>query len=178
MAPNTVPRNGFLLLLLITSAALQVQAKPTRSKGTHISFYMHDLVSGKHSTGLAVAGSNGSNSNVLSFGTVTVLDHKLTERFHPRSEPVGRAQGIYVGSALDGQSLHFVFSVVFTNRKYNGSTLEIQGADRLALTKREVSVVSGTGAFRFCRGYAVIERASFDPVTLNAVLKFDVTIRN
>ncbi|RWR96124.1 dirigent protein 11-like protein [Cinnamomum micranthum f. kanehirae] len=176
MAPNTIARNGFLLLLLFTLGTLQAQAM--KPKETHMSFYMHDLVGGRVTTGLAVAGTNGSKSNVLSFGTVTVLDNKLTERFHPRSSQVGRAQGIYVGSALNGQSLHFVFSIIFTNRRYNGSTLEIQGADRLELSKREVSVVSGTGLFRFARGFAVIERAFFDPVTLNAVLKFDVTLRH
>ncbi|KAJ8633210.1 hypothetical protein MRB53_026546 [Persea americana] len=43
---------------------------------------------------------------------------------------------------------------VFTNEKYNGSTIEIQGADRFFLKQREVSVVSGTGYFRFAQGFA------------------------
>ncbi|KAF3789426.1 hypothetical protein EJ110_NYTH18025 [Nymphaea thermarum] len=52
---------------------------------------------------------------------------------------------------------------------------EIQGADRYLQQKREVSVVSGTGEFRYARGYAVLETVELDAP--NAVIKFNLTIR-
>ncbi|XP_077252028.1 dirigent protein 11-like [Tasmannia lanceolata] len=85
----------------------------------------------------------------------------------------------YNGSTLeiqDSTDFHLAFLVVFTNEKYNGSTLEIQGSDRFMLKQREVSVVSGTGVFRFARGYAILETVKLDLGQLNAVIKFNVTV--
>ncbi|KAJ8633223.1 hypothetical protein MRB53_026559 [Persea americana] len=95
-----------------------------------------------------------------------------------RSKQIGRAQGIYVNSALDASDLHLLFSIVFTNEKYNGSTIEIQGADRFFLKQREVSVVSRTGCIRFAKGFAVLETVYLDLANLNAVIRFNVTIHH
>ena len=46
----------------------------------------------------------------------------------------------------------YLMSLVFTNKEYNSSTLEIQGVDRFYQKYREVSVVLGTGIFRLARG--------------------------
>ncbi|XP_068666679.1 dirigent protein 1-like [Aristolochia californica] len=105
-----------------------------------------------------------------------VTDDAPTEGPERHSKEVGRAHGIYVNSALDASDLHFLFSAVFTNKKYNGSALEIQGADRFYLKQREVSVVYGTGAFRFARGFVVLETVYLHLPGLDAVIKFNVAV--
>ncbi|KAF8365043.1 hypothetical protein HHK36_032953 [Tetracentron sinense] len=59
---------------------------------------------------------------------------------------------------------------------YNGSTLEIQGADLFFLKYREVSVVSGTGKFRFARGYALLDTAFIDIPNSNAIVRWNLTV--
>ena len=77
---------------------------------------------------------------------------------------------------MDGTDVHLFFSNIFTNAEYNGSTLEIQGADRFSLNHREVSVVSGTRAFRFVKGNVVLTTVFFrNP---NAVVQCNATIRH
>ncbi|KAL5990101.1 hypothetical protein ACLOJK_010998 [Asimina triloba] len=139
--------------------------------------YLQDWIAGPNATGATVAGLGGRNSGVLSFGSITVIDHALTEGVDRQSKQVGRAQGMYVGVELGGNNLVFLFSILFTDGPYNGSTLEVQGLNVFLLRRRELSVVSGTGAFRFAKGHLLSERAFFDPINFNAVLSFNVTVR-
>ncbi|KAG9447597.1 hypothetical protein H6P81_013725 [Aristolochia fimbriata] len=181
MASITFRSTAWLMSTLVAMLALlaSTQASSTKYrklKETNLVFYMQDYETGKNVTAVPIAGVNGTHSSVLNFGTVLVTDDALTEGIDRNSKQVGRAQGIYVNSALDGSDLHLLFSAVFTNEKYNGSTLEIQGADRFFLKRREVSVVSGTGYFRFARGFAILETAYLDLPTLNAIIKFNVTV--
>eukprot|EP00268_Persea_americana_P032040 TRINITY_DN31358_c0_g1_i1.p1 TRINITY_DN31358_c0_g1~~TRINITY_DN31358_c0_g1_i1.p1 ORF type:complete len:174 (+),score=3.60 TRINITY_DN31358_c0_g1_i1:47-568(+) len=172
MAPATSQRyTSFLLLLL---SAIMVTSE-TLIKETQMTFYLQDWVNGKTATALPVAGRN-KTTKPTDFGTVVVIDDAVTAGPKRSSPQVGRAQGIYVNSMLDGTDDHLIFSIIFTNAEYNGSTLEIQGADRFSLNQREVSVVSGTGAFRFVRGYVVLTTVFFR--NLNAVVQCNVTIRH
>ncbi|XP_002270663.2 dirigent protein 2-like [Vitis vinifera] len=109
---------------------------------------MHDWETGANVTAIPIAGLPKKPWAVGTFATIIPIDDALTETIDRNSAQIGRAQGIYVNSALDGSDLHFLMSVVFTNKQYNGSSLEIQGADRFFNKYREVSVVSGTGMFR------------------------------
>ncbi|KAG5118862.1 hypothetical protein JHK82_033282 [Glycine max] len=42
---------------------------------------------------------------------------------------------------------------------------------------REVSVMSGTGKFRFARGYAVLQTAFYDPNTSRSVIRLTISIQ-
>ena len=115
-----------------------------------------------------------------SFGTVFVTDDPITEAPDPNSAPAGRGRGMYITSALDGSTTHVLISIVFTNRQFSGSTLEIQGSSPQFQKYREVSVVSGTGTgpLRFARGYAIYETVFVDTPIGYSVIKCNVTIRN
>nr|KYP57882.1 hypothetical protein KK1_004164 [Cajanus cajan] len=91
---------------------------------------------------------------------------------------IGRAQGVYVNSQLDGKALYMVFSIVFTHGEFKGSTLEIQGSDIFAMKEREFGVVSGTGYFRFVKGYGIMETEFMDLPNLRATLKLNVTVKH
>lgn len=140
---------------------------------TQLLFYMHDVTLGPNATAIPVAAPLG-NSTVPGFGTVFVIDDALTEGPSPNSRLIGRAQGMYIADSLKDYSLMLLFTVVLKSGEHNGSTISIQGADRIDLPLREVSVVGGTGRFRFARGYAGIMTHSLDATT--AVLKLNVTV--
>eukprot|EP01018_Ginkgo_biloba_P022263 Gb_01333 [translate_table: standard] len=140
---------------------------------THLHFYMHDIVFGPNATSIPVAAPSG-NSSSPGFGTVFVIDDALTAGPSLNSRLIGRAQGMYVADSLNDYSLMLLFTAVLQSGKHNGSTISIQGADRIDLAEREVSVVGGTGRFRFARGYAVIMTHSLD--SSSVVLKFNVTV--
>ncbi|CAN0876582.1 Dirigent protein 11 [Linum grandiflorum] len=79
---------------------------------------------------------------------------------------------------MDGKGLYLVFSVIFTGGEYKGSTLEIQGSDIFSMKEREFGVVSGTGYFRFVKGYGIMETAFMDVANLSAVIKLNVTVKH
>lgn len=81
-------------------------------------------------------------------------------------------------SALDGSNTHVLISIVFTNSKYNGSTLEVQGASRQIDNVREVAVVAGTGKFRYARGYATFETVYLDMSLAYSVIQCNVTVKH
>ena len=99
---------------------------------------MQEWESGANITSIPVAGIPKKPWAILAFGTIFAIDDALTESTDRKSAQVGRAHGIFVTTALDGTDLHLLMSLVFTNKEYNGSTLEIQGADRQFQKYREV----------------------------------------
>ena len=173
MAPTSLTTAMPLLLLLAIPICLE--AKPHKLKQTNMVFYMQDWESGANTTAIMVAGNPKRRWYILEFGTIFATDDALTESIDRNSTQVGRAHGIYVNSALGGSDLHLLMSLVFTNKEYNGSTLQIQGADRFLHKYREVSVVSGTGKFRFARGYATLETVYLDIPGSNAIIRWNVT---
>ncbi|KAF8410712.1 hypothetical protein HHK36_003248 [Tetracentron sinense] len=139
-------------------------------------FYMHDYETGTNISAIPVAGNPLKKWFVLEFGTIIAIDDAATVAIERNSTQIARLQGMYVNSAKDGTDLHWLVSIVFTNKAYNGSTLEIQGANREFQKYREVSVVSGTGLFRFARGYAILETVLLDLDNLNAIVRWNLTV--
>ncbi|KAF8364850.1 hypothetical protein HHK36_033174 [Tetracentron sinense] len=175
MAPSTpVSMAAKLSLLLILVAVLVIGSeaisKGRKLKETKMVFYMHDYETGTNISAIPVAGNPLKKWFILEFGTIIAIDDAATVAIERNSTQIARLQGMYVNSAKDGTDLHWLVSIVFTNKAYNGSTLEIQGANREFQKYREVSVVSGTGLFRFARGYATLETVLLDLDNLNAIV--------
>nr|XP_009783175.1 PREDICTED: dirigent protein 1-like [Nicotiana sylvestris] len=99
---------------------------------------------------------------------MVVVYDPVTEGPDPKSKEIGRAQGMYINSQLDGKGLHLMLSVIFTDGEFKGSTLEIPGADLFAMKEREFSIVSGTG---FTTHF-------IDMPNLIAILKLHVTVKH
>ncbi|RZC09858.1 dirigent protein 22-like [Glycine soja] len=179
MAPSlSTPMKFLALSMFFISIIYQDNAQfPTPNPNqTTMVFYLQDLAAGPNATVVApVAGINGRVWSFTTFGSIFVVDFPVTLSISPTSELVGQAQGLLVASALDGASVNVALSIVFNNLQYNGSTLELQGISRRHENYREVSVVSGTGKFRFARGYAVLETAFFD--ISRSTLRLTITIQ-
>ncbi|KAK0590433.1 hypothetical protein LWI29_027024 [Acer saccharum] len=123
-------------------------------------------------------GNQKKPSSAVEFGTIFAIDDKLTVTSDPNSAPLGRAQGIYVNSAQDSNdpALHLIFSVMFTNKEFNDSTLEIQGADKLFELKNRgfCGVWNWEISARLARGFTVIETAM--PFTRSLLMFFTIDL--
>ncbi|KAK7264713.1 hypothetical protein RJT34_32323 [Clitoria ternatea] len=178
MNPLNLTSNQFFFIFTLTILYVAYTFPRPHPKQTNLVFYVHDHFTGDDSTAATVAGKSGPTSSILHFGTVAIVDDPVTVGSSIDSTLIGRAQGIYVNSQLDGKGLYMVFSVIFTDGEFKGSSLEIQGSDIFTMKEREFGVVSGTGYFRFVKGYGIMETQFMDIANLTATLKLNVTARN
>ncbi|KAI3440879.1 uncharacterized protein J3R85_002906 [Psidium guajava] len=154
MAPNAIPKFATLAILVLLATSSSSEATfnfNQKLKETKLVFYMFDWETGLNITTVPVTGIPGNWWWILGFGTIFAIDDKLTE-FAPVDVACVHQPGV------------------------QWSTLEIQGSDRFYNKYREVSVVSGTGKFRFARGYAFLETLLLDQVNSNAIIRWNVTV--
>ena len=95
---------------------------------SHLHFYFHDSVNGKNPTTVRVAKAATSDKSRTAFGVVSVMDDPLTVRPGRASERVGSAQGIYAAASQTEFGMLMVMNFVFTEGKYNGSTISVLAA--------------------------------------------------
>ncbi|CAM8949688.1 unnamed protein product [Rhodiola kirilowii] len=183
MATFSVSKTALITIFVLILAAIAISSseasKGQKLKKTEMTFYMHDWetpTKEENVTNIIIAGKPKTKWYILTFGSLFAYDDAITTTIDRKSTELGRAHGIYVNTALDGSDLHILVSFLFTNKAYNGSTIEIQGADRLLQPTREVSVVSGTGKFRLARGWASIETVFLDIAQSNAILRWNLTV--
>lgn len=153
---------------------------PGSEKLSHLHFFFHDTLSGKHPTAVRVAQAAVTNTSATLFGAVVLIDDPLTVGPNITSKLVGRAQGIYASAAQDDQidqmGLLMVLNYAFVEGKYNGSCLSILGRNTVFSRVREMPIVGGSGVFRFARGYAQAKTHTFDVKTGNAVVEYNVYV--
>ncbi|KAL7134065.1 hypothetical protein ABFS83_11G002200 [Erythranthe nasuta] len=145
-------------------------------KLSHLHFYFHDIVSGRNPTAFRVAESSVTNSSATGFGFMVMIDDPLTLGPNMTSKIVGRAQGIYASADLNNFGLLMVLNYVFTEGKFNGSTLSILGRNAVSSPVREMPIVGGSGVFRFARGYAQARTHQINFKTGDAVVEYNVYV--
>ncbi|MED6113011.1 hypothetical protein PIB30_067077 [Stylosanthes scabra] len=168
---------SLLMIFIITTMTMisQTSSKQSNQQSTLV-FYLHDVANGPNATVAQIVGINGKVWSYHTWGTFFMVDDPITLTPNQDAVQVGRAQGTISVASLDGSNVIIVLSLVFNNVQYNGSTLEIQGASRQRENYRELSVVSGTGRFRFAKGYVVFETVSYDPTTTRSIIRLTVTM--
>ncbi|CAN6196627.1 unnamed protein product [Urochloa humidicola] len=142
---------------------------------THLSFFMHDIVSGSNPTAVKVIKGPGSTTAPtlgMAFGDTTVVDDVLTETSSATSSEVGRMQGIYMLSSQSGAALMVCANLLLTSGDHNGSTIAVLGRDDTAADVRELAVVGGTGKYRLATGYVLWKTSSMSGA--DATVKLDV----
>lgn len=105
-----------------------------------------------------------------------VIDDPLTVGPNVTFKLVGRAQGIYVSASLNELELLMVLNYVFIEGKYNESTLSILGRNAALSEIREMSIVGGSGLFRYACGYARAKTHKFDFNTGDDVVEYNVYV--
>uniref|UniRef100_A0A6N2JXH0 Dirigent protein n=1 Tax=Salix viminalis TaxID=40686 RepID=A0A6N2JXH0_SALVM len=162
MAATTELISALLLFLLICCSNISSSEKTRRPEPCkRLVVYFHDILyngkNAQNATSAIVASPAWGNKTTLAtpnfFGDVVVFDNPLTLDNNLRSTPVGRAQGFYLYDRKDFFSAWFGFSFVFNSTRLKGA-INIAGADDIAKTTRDLSVVGGTGDFFMTRGVA------------------------
>ncbi|KAK9924559.1 hypothetical protein M0R45_032923 [Rubus argutus] len=151
-----------VLLLVLSMTAFLAQAAPVEQVGSEkiiqLNYYLIVITSGPNATAIPVAGIAGQLWAPNTFGTIFVADDPLTEGPSASSPRVGQVRGLAVVSSKDGSATYVSFSGTFTNREYNGSTLQIQGTVNMPSRQPSVlSIVGGTGKFEGARGSAFLQ---------------------
>ncbi|PNX98877.1 disease resistance response protein [Trifolium pratense] len=166
---STAKSHSFVQTISPTTLGLH---KP--QKLSHIRFYFHDIIGGKNQTAIRVASSPASDKSPTGFGSVMMMDDPLTAKPELDSQIVGRAQGIYASASQSELGFLMVLNFVFTQGKYNGSSLSVLGRNTVESAVREMPIVGGSGLFRFARGYAHASTHSI--ITLEAVVEYNVYV--
>ncbi|XP_031093195.1 dirigent protein 22-like [Ipomoea triloba] len=149
------------------------QAKEKMSK---LHFYFHDTVTGKNPTAFQIAQANITNKSNTFFGFLSMMDDPLTVTPDPNSEIVGRAQGMYGSASFNEVGLLMTLNFVFTDGKYNGSTLSVLGRNPVLNKYREMAIVGGSGVFRLARGIATAKTYWFNATSGNAIVEYHVVV--
>lgn len=99
---------------------------------------------------------SGVTLQKLTFGTLTVFDDELTEGHELGSGLLGKAQGFYVASSVDGTSQTMAFTTMFQSGGYADS-LTFFGVYRTAVSESNLAIMGGTGKYVNAKGYATVK---------------------
>ncbi|XP_006851956.2 dirigent protein 22 [Amborella trichopoda] len=165
-----------LLLLFSSMPICQAKLGLGEPKVSCIEFYLHDLLVAEKPTAVIVAEANTAKASPTLFGEVVVVDDPLTKGPELTSKVIGKAQGLYAYSSQSELSLIEGMNFVFTDGKFNGSTLTVMGRNPVLHKVRELSINGGSGVFRLARGYILKQTYSVDLTTQNAVVHYNVTV--
>lgn len=136
---------------------------PTQSSTVIQNSGNNNLVSGGGTQPFVTAGQlpAGATLQKLMFGSVTVIDDDLTEGHELGSAVVGRAQGFYLASSLDGNSHTMAATVLLHGGDHDhhevDHTISFFGVHRTAAPESHVAVIGGTGKYENAKGYAIVE---------------------
>ncbi|KAM0000299.1 putative dirigent protein [Helianthus debilis subsp. tardiflorus] len=147
-----------------------------KQKLTHLHFYYHDIRTTSPPHVVQVAEAATTNTSKTGFGGVSVLDGPLTVGPELTSKIVGKAQGMTASADLNDFGFLFVINYIFTDGKYNGSTLSVLGRNQVLLPVREMPIVGGTGVFRFARGYVLTNTRFFNVSSGDGAFEYNVYV--
>ncbi|KAL5219127.1 hypothetical protein ABZP36_019811 [Zizania latifolia] len=119
----------------------------------------------------------GPDGLSLGFGTITVIDDVLTSGPDLGTQPLGRAQGVYVASAADGSAQMMAFTAMMEGGEY-GDTLNFFGVYKVGTAMCRLSITGGTGKFKGACGFAEVRPliASGQHVTDGAETLLRITV--
>ncbi|KAL2899115.1 Dirigent protein 25 [Bienertia sinuspersici] len=100
--------------------------------------------------------SAGTTMQQLMFGTMIAIDDQLTVGHALNSGMVGRAQGFYVYSSVDGKTQTLAFTAMFIEGGYHNS-INFFGVHQTAVTESVVGIMGGTGKYVNAKGFAVVK---------------------
>ena len=87
-----------------------------------------------------------------------MIDDELTEGHELGSSIIGKAQGFYLASSMDGSSHTMAFTAMFHDADHDEEgTISFFGVHRTAAQESPIAIVGGTGKYENAQGYAIIE---------------------
>lgn len=168
----------FTILAISSMAMITVRSEPPvpfngAQKLTQLHFYLHETTS----TSVQVAQSPTTNQSSTFFGAVFVIDDLLRVGPDAGSRLIGRAQGLSVSASMESATaLLMATNFVFTEGKFNGSSITMLGRNNLAAAERELPIVGGSGVFRFANGYVLTKTHSIDSKEGVVIAEYDLYV--
>ena len=98
----------------------------------------------------------GMTLEKLMFGTMTVFDDELTEGDELGSGLVGKAQGFYIASSVDGTSQVMAFTAKFEENGYVDSISSF-AVHQTQVSESHLAITGGTGMYVNAQGFAIIK---------------------
>ncbi|KAI3910668.1 hypothetical protein MKW92_001609 [Papaver armeniacum] len=147
-----------------------------QEKLSHFRVYWHDIVGGANPTAIQVARAPSTKNSKTGFGAVVMIDDPLTEGPELSSQLMGRAQGLYAMAGVNEVAALMNMNFSFMVGKYNGSTISIMGRNKVLTEVREMSIVGGSGLFRFARGYVQAHTKKLDFKTGDATVEYNIYV--
>jgi len=147
-----------------------------KEKLLHLHFFLHDVTSGSKPTAVQIAEAQRTNTSSTFFGFLAIADDPLTVGPDPGYKVVGKGQGLYGFSDQNEVALVMLFNLVFTEGKFNGSTLSLLGRNLIFENERELTIVGGSGVFKLARGFADLKKYSLDNKTGNAIVEYNIYV--
>ncbi|GAU45797.1 hypothetical protein TSUD_87000 [Trifolium subterraneum] len=117
-----------------------------------LSFFMHDILGGSNPTARAVTGvvTNPALNAQVAFA-------KPNEGEELGSGLVGKAQGFYIASSVEGTSQVMAFTAKFEENGYEDS-LSFFGVHRTTqVSQSQLAIIGGTGKYVNANGFAIIK---------------------
>ncbi|KAK7401307.1 hypothetical protein VNO78_12681 [Psophocarpus tetragonolobus] len=145
----------------------------SQQKLTNLHFFYHDIRNKDHPTIVQIVSPPNNVPN--GFGSTFVMDDVMTVDPELESKQIGRAQGLFGLTSLHGLDMFMLTNFAFTNGDYAGSTLSMVGRNPIAEQNREMSIVGGTGVFRFATGYAIANSVNSISTPEHFVVEYNIT---
>ncbi|KAJ8770839.1 hypothetical protein K2173_021754 [Erythroxylum novogranatense] len=145
-------------------------------KLTHFHFFIHHTYSGSNPSVIQIVPTPPTNISAYTFGSMSMVDDPLTEGPNLSSKLIGKAQGFDGSSAQEETSLIVAINIVFTEEKYNGSTITLLGREQLSSKVREFPVIGGSKIFRFAQGYAQTRSYFINSTSGDAIAECDIYV--
>ncbi|PWA96555.1 plant disease resistance response protein [Artemisia annua] len=120
----------------------------------------NNVVNGGNNLPFVAAGQlpAGITIQQLMFGSITVIDNEITEGHELGTGVLGRGQGFYLSSSLDGSSHTFALTTLFHGSDHEvDDSISFFGVHRTASEISHIAVIGGTGKYEEAKGYATIE---------------------
>lgn len=89
-----------------------------------------------------------------------MIDDELTEGHELGSGIIGKAQGFYLASSLDGTSQTLALTALLHGGEHEHDiqdTISFFGVHRTASHDSHIAVIGGTGKYEHAKGYATVE---------------------
>lgn len=156
-----IPLNNINDLINNNNVPLLVGLNGSPTSTTFQNSGNNNVVSGGNNLPFVSAGQlpSGLTLQQLMFGSITVVDNELTEGHELGSSVLGKGQGFYLASSLDGTSHTLALTTLFHGADHDhvDDTISFFGVHRTGSPVSHIAVIGGTGKYEHAKGYATIE---------------------